>query len=235
MFFFKKYAMILFMRWRIRHFDRLESTSQTAKDFPVNSVIIADSQSGGRGRYGRTWESPKGNLYVSVVLTDYGYQTPLLAFVVGVSVAEALSDFGVCLKWPNDVLKDGKKLAGILLERTDDGRVIVGIGVNVASHPTRNMMYETASLEGRISVDETADRVLMSLDKILRLFETDGFSPIYRLWMDRATGVGGPVTVRLPNRQMQGIFKELSPDGALVLELPDKTIQKITAGDVFLI
>lgn len=235
MFFSKKYAIIPFMRWNIRHFDRLESTSQTAKDFPVNSVIIADSQSGGRGRYGRKWESPKGNLYLSVVLGDYGYQTPLLAFVVGVAVAEALSDFNVCLKWPNDILKSGKKLAGILLERTDDDRVIAGIGVNVASHPTQNMMYETASLAGKIAVDVVADRILTSLDKMLQLFESEGFSPIYHLWVDRAVGMGGPITVRLPDHQIRGIFKELSPDGALVLELPDKTIQKITAGDVFLI
>lgn len=223
------------MRWQITHFDRLESTSQTARDFPVNSVIIADSQSGGRGRYGRKWESPKGNLYLSAVLPDYGYQTPLLAFVVGVALADALSDFGVRLKWPNDVLLDGKKLAGILLERTDDGRIIAGIGVNVAFHPTQNVLYETESLKGQLSVEETANRILESLQNMLQLFETQGFTSIHRLWLFYALGIGGAVTVRLPDRQLQGVFKEFSPDGALVLELSDKTIQKITAGDVFLI
>ncbi len=221
------------MRWQIHHLDMVVSTNQTAHSFPVNSVIVAQQQSGGRGRYGRVWESPKGNLYLSVVVGDYEYQTPLLAFVAGVAVAEALSDYPVRLKWPNDVLLDGRKLAGILLERTDDGRTIIGIGVNVASNPTQGMLYETASLGGTVSVATVEANVLSALDMYLTQFETTGFAGIRDRWLHYAAGIGKEVTVRLPDRQLSGIFQEFSPEGALVLATSDKTIL-ISAGDVFL-
>lgn len=226
--------MVSPMKWQRHSFVEVVSTNQTALDFPVGSVIIADRQSGGRGRMGRRWISPPGNLYLSAVLSDYGPQTPLLALITGVAVAQALATFGVRLKWPNDVLLNGGKVAGILLEGTGDGRVIIGIGVNVMSHPTREMMYQTADLGGRWTRDQVADRILERLSVNLDLFANHGFEPLRRDWVSRAAGWGQTMTVHTPRGKVSGIFKDLSPQGELVLETPDKIIQKITAGDVFL-
>ena len=128
------------MKWSVNKFDQVVSTNETAKSFPIGSVIVASSQSGGKGRMGRCWMSPIGNLYLSAVIGEYDIQTPLLAFVVAVSVVDALKDFNVQLKWPNDVLLNDGKVAGILLERTEN-KIIIGIGVNIISNPTENVLY----------------------------------------------------------------------------------------------
>ena len=222
------------MKWFINKFDQVVSTNEIAKSFPVNSVIIASCQSGGKGRMGRCWMSPKGNLYLSAVVKEYDARTPLLAFVVAVSVADALKDFNVRLKWPNDVLLTGGKVAGILLERTEN-KIIVGIGVNIVSSPTENMLYKTAHLNGRITVEQAMDKILTALSENIAIFEDSGFERIRQKWLQVAKGLGQTIKVQQPNQTMIGVFKDLSPQGELVLELPDKTVQKITAGDVFLI
>lgn len=226
--------MVGFMKWQRHPFVEVVSTNQTALAFPIGSVIIAETQSGGRGRMGRVWCSPPGNLYLSAVVSDYGPRTPLLALVAGVAVAQALASFGVCLKWPNDVLLHGGKVAGILLEGTGDGRVIIGIGVNVVSHPSRAMMYQTADLGGRLTRDAVADLILDRLSVNLDLFATRGFEPLRREWVSLAAGLGQTMTVHTPRGTVSGTFKDLSPQGELILETPDKSVQKITAGDVFL-
>ena len=223
------------MEWSIETFDQVVSTNETAKNFPINTVVVASCQSGGKGRMGRTWVSPKGNLYLSAVVKDYDEKTPFIAFVVAVALAEALTDFNVRLKWPNDVLLNGGKLAGVLLERTDDKRVIIGVGVNVASCPTDGMIYKTASLNGQIEVEKVQEKILNALAENIALFEGKGFDVIREKWVHYAEGIGQTIKVQLPTQTLVGIFKELSPQGELVLELPDKTVQKITAGDVFFI
>lgn len=223
---------MLDMRWQIHYWDTVVSTNQTAQSLPVFSVVVAKQQSAGRGRYGRVWESPKGNLYLSAVVGDYGIKTPLLAFVVGVAVADALSDYSVRLKWPNDLLLNGKKVGGILLEKTEDNRTIIGIGVNVLSCPEKGMIYETACLGNKLPVSKIEKVILNALEQYLMLFETQGFSCIRDRWMNYVDKIGSHITVKMPDKQMSGIFKELSPEGALVLETSGKTCL-ITVGDVF--
>lgn len=222
------------MKWNVYHFDCLKSTNDTARSYPPNSVIVAAEQTAGRGRLGRVWQSKRGNLFLSAVVPDYGPQTPLLAFVTGLAVSDALADFGVRLKWPNDVLLNGGKVCGILLERTEENRIIVGIGVNVAVAPQAGMMYRTACLNGAITVQEVEDRVLKALERNLNDWEKNGFEPIRNRWLAKAAGLNENVKVNLPDIQITGVFKDLSPQGELVLETPDKTVQKIVAGDVFL-
>lgn len=220
------------MKFKKHHFDSLKSTNETAFSYEIGDVIIADKQTGGRGRYGKTWESPLGNLYMSIVLPDFGVDTGNLAFVLAVSVANALQKFGVCVKWPNDILLEGKKLVGILLERHDD-KIIAGIGVNVASSPKTEMAYETADLGGCLSVEEVSDLILSALSKALDVFQAKGLGAILEQWKHVAVGMGEPIRVNLPQGQIHGIFRDLSVSGALLLELPDKTITEITAGAVF--
>lgn len=222
------------MIWKKFTFETVDSTNKVAADYPIGSVIVANSQTSGRGRYGHTWVSDKGNLYMSAVLKTYDEQTPLMAFVVAVSVADALGKTGCSpqLKWPNDILLNGAKLAGILLEQVDD-KLIVGIGVNCASCPD-NLPYPATHLNGKIGADQLADLILEQLMYWTGLFETDGFMPIYHKWKSYAVGMGQTITVRLPNETLQGIFKDLSESGALLLQLPDNTVKHITAGVVLL-
>ena len=223
------------MKWQIKRFDEVESTNEIAIPLPAYSVVIATRQTKGRGRYGRKWESPSGNLYLSAVVDDFGKKTPLLAFLAGVSVAEALTKFKVRLKWPNDVLLNGGKVAGILLERTGKNTVIIGIGINVANAPIKNMMCKTASLNNRITLNEVEERLLNALGNNLDLFQNDKFDLIQKKWLSYAEGIGQKIQVHLPDQTLTGLFTQLSPQGELILETPDKIVHKISAGDVFLI
>lgn len=223
------------MKWNIHIFDTLKSTNETAFSYEPYSVIIAKEQTAGRGRCGRSWLGEKGNLYMSVVLHDYQEKSPLLAFVTGVSVAEALSDFQVRLKWPNDILLNGKKLAGILLEREED-KIIAGIGVNVAKAPqSTDLIYPVTSLEGKKEAQEIAQDIIKSLTKWLEIFEKEGFEPVRLKWMTLAEGLNRQIEVKLPCEKITGRFVDISSQGAILLETEKKTIRQITAGDVRLL
>ncbi len=221
------------MIWKKFTFETVDSTNKVAADYPIGSVIVANSQTRGHGRYGHTWVSETGNLYLSAVLKTYGEKTPLMAFVVAVCVAEALAQTGIVvqLKWPNDVLLNGAKLAGILLEQAED-KLIVGIGVNCQSCPD-NLPYPATHLNGQIKADDLQNILLDKLTYWMDLFETEGFMPIYHKWKSYAMGIGEKISVRLPNETITGIFKDLSVSGALILTLPDKTEKQVTAGVVF--
>ena len=223
------------MEWKIKRFDEVQSTNESAKLMPAGSVVIAESQTGGRGRYGRVWVSPKGNLYLSAVVPEQGGRTPVLAVVAGVAVIEALSDFPALLKWPNDVLINGGKVAGILLEKTERGTVVIGIGINVLSNPTEKMMYKTESLNGKISLNQLEENLLHALSVNVDLLIQNRFDLIREKWIKKAVGLGEMIEVHLTNKTIRGYFKEFSPQGELILETPDKIVHKITAGDVFLI
>lgn len=220
------------MKFKKYDFETLKSTNETAVEYEPGAVIIAREQTGGRGRYGKKWESPRGNLYMSVVLTDMGQEAGNLAFVIAVAVARALKEFNVQVKWPNDILLDGKKLVGILLERAEN-KIIAGIGVNIVSAPKANMAYETADLGGAMTVNQVVDKILIELSNVLDILNTQGFPVILTQWKQYAIGMGTPILVNLPGAQLQGIFRDLSLSGALMLELPDKTITEVTAGTVF--
>jgi BirA family biotin operon repressor/biotin-[acetyl-CoA-carboxylase] ligase len=221
------------MKWDIHQFETLESTNMTARSCPPGTVVMAETQTAGRGRYGRTWQSPKGNLYMSLVLPDMGKNTPYIAFLTAVAVADSLPDFNVSLKWPNDVLLDGKKLAGILVEKVGD-KVIVGIGVNIISNPTENVLYPTASLEGRLRPMTVAKRILLQYNTLLELLDKKGFKAIRARWLSCAKGLGQAMSVHLADSEVQGIFKGISATGALLLK-EKRSTRKITVGDVFLI
>ena len=209
-------------------------------------VVTAERQLQGRGRRGRVWTSPAGNLYAS-----FGFcpLVPLarfaeLSFIAALGVAEMATEVvgsaaSIRCKWPNDVLADGAKLSGILLEtgKTASGRdaVIMGIGVNVASAPT-DTPYPAAALSA-LAPDVTVERVLAMLS--LRLtawtetWERQGFAGVRRAWLDMADGLGGPVIARLSDGELHGRFEGLDDDGALLLRQDDDTVRRITAGDVF--
>ena len=214
-------------------FDRVSSTQDIAKTYPVGSVIVAKQQDKGRGRMGRTWVSEPGNLFFSAVLPEY--EKPYLyGFVASLSVAEALASYSPRLKWPNDVLLQNKKVCGLLLEHEND-KVILGVGVNIVSSPKEGMLYETISLKdvGPVpTVEQLLTVCLTCLEKNIQQLMDSGFAPIRRRWLEYAMGLGQHIRVALPNETLEGEFEGLTEEGFLRLRLSDGQIKIIVAGDV---
>lgn len=220
-------------------------------------VVWAGEQSAGRGRRGREWVSRPGNLYASLLLMrpDFATEKAMqLSFIAANGLAEAVSSVladgtSVTCKWPNDILVEGRKVSGILLETStvgngvgNDGNpqwLIIGFGVNIEHFPG-DAEFPATSLIGEGADMERATPALL-LATICRRFHAGlatwrklGFAPVREAWLSRAHGLGGPVRVRLERRSLDGTFKELDDDGALILETGAGETRRITAGDVFL-
>jgi BirA family biotin operon repressor/biotin-[acetyl-CoA-carboxylase] ligase len=233
--------------------DRVDSTNAEAKRLAgagaeAGTVVRARVQEQGRGRRGRAWSSPPGNLYCSVLLrpTAAPGEVGQLSFVTALAVGEALESLlpaerQVRLKWPNDVLVNGAKVSGILIETAATGGgpvqfAIVGTGINVASFPENAERPATSlAAEGAdAGVDAVLEVYLAALDGWLGRWRAQGFAPVRATWLERATGVGDAVEVRLPERTLTGTFEALDEHGALVLADATGQRRAITAGDVFL-
>ncbi|MBS7539966.1 biotin--[acetyl-CoA-carboxylase] ligase [Ancylobacter lacus] len=224
----------------------VEALSRASGTAPL--WVVAERQTNGRGRRGRPWSSPVGNLYGSLLLVDAGppARLPELCFVAALALYDAvravtfLDPLRVDLKWPNDVLVDGGKLAGILIEGTvrPDGlnATVIGFGVN-CSHFPEDTPYRATSLAAAGCPTEP-EALLASLDAAMlkRLEQWDrgaGFAVLCEDWCRHASGLGRPVTVRLGHRETGGIFEALDANGAMVLRHADGTRETINAGDVF--
>jgi len=234
--------------------DSVDSTNEEAKrrargGAPDKTLICAGMQTAGRGRGGRSWVSPPGNLYLSLVLRPAcpPRRAAELGFVAAVALEAALQDIAadlpVTFKWPNDVLLHGRKLAGILIEADSHGAdaldwLVLGVGVNVASHPAGTAVPATSlTAEGLagIAVETVRDAFAGRFLAAMQDWQRQGFGPIRERWRERAAGIGSVITVRLPNATLRGTFVDLDADGALLLapETNDGSVQRITAGDVF--
>ena len=203
--------------------------------------LRAERQVAGRGRQGRAWASPPGNLYASTLvrLRPSDPPAPTLALVAGVAVEEVVSTFlgGARLKWPNDMLLGPAKLAGILLERAGDA-VIVGVGINLAHHPDLPDRPTTSlAVHGIDVTPETAAEMLdEAFARWLQRWRGEGTQPVRARWLERAHPVGTALTARLPDGStLDGLFDGLDADGALLLRLASGTRRVIHAGDVFLL
>jgi BirA family biotin operon repressor/biotin-[acetyl-CoA-carboxylase] ligase len=213
--------------------------------------ILAHRQTQGRGRRGRPWVDPVGNFAASLTLfpTTPPAQTALRSFIAALSLYQALVQLGVAaehlsLKWPNDVLLNGRKLAGILLEASvlPDGRavLIVGIGVNLQTAPTADALEARAlgpcSLQTETGLHIQPENLLNAIAAQFAQYEdqfiTHGFAPIRRAWLDRAAFIGAPITARVGPDAIDGIFADVDADGALILQT-DHGRRAIAAADVF--
>ncbi|MBI5165088.1 MAG: biotin--[acetyl-CoA-carboxylase] ligase [Magnetospirillum sp.] len=213
------------------------ASSEAAADF---LVLTACEQSAGRGRRGRTWISPPGNLHCSVLLKVPGLAVAAqIGFVAAVALVDALAELAPAVdfrcKWPNDVLATGHKLAGMLLEPAGDGWVVLGLGVDVIAAPLGVEFPATCLAELGCGAD--ADAVLFAFCRHLapwmNRWRSAGFAPIRAAWTARAQGVGEPVAVRLEGETRHGIFAGLDEEGALLLDAAAGVVQRIMAGDVF--
>ena len=209
--------------------------------------ITAREQTAGRGRRGNTWSSPPGNLYATLLMKDPASprHAPQLSFVAALAVHDAILDCapqlrrGLALKWPNDVLCSGAKLAGILLEgHWLDARLAlaIGIGVNCLHHPSQTSYPASDLAAAGVKVPPDDLFAVLSRAMIGRLDQWrsgKGFSAVRSDWLDRAGGLGEEIKVRLPDRTLVGRFEALDEAGCLLLRLADGTMKTVVAGDVF--
>jgi BirA family transcriptional regulator, biotin operon repressor / biotin---[acetyl-CoA-carboxylase] ligase len=239
-------------------FDRVDSTNLAAKRLAAAgaahlTLVLAKEQTAGRGRLGRRWSSLAGNVYWSMILRPTVSWPALgtLPFVSALSVKKCLdlltggrTNFSI--KWPNDVLCDGKKICGILHESEGGGRpgqsasIVVGIGINVDEHPATDVLYPTTSLRsegygiGRDVVITELTRIYIDL---LSLWLASGYAAIRNDLTTSMTGIGTRITVRKgidPAQHRSGLFKGLDDHGRLILEVAPGVEDAIAVGDVFL-
>jgi len=237
--------------FRLVAYKTIGSTNDEAKRLarvgePAGLVICAERQTAGRGRRGRAWFSPLGNLYASMLLRPRcrAAEAAQLGFVAALSVADAIAELaptiGVRCKWPNDVLANGKKIAGILLETEMTSGdmpdfIVLGIGANLVSSPP-DTPYPATSLAEEGAAGITPRLMVMALTRRFAewssMWREGGFAPIRAAWLSRAAGLGETIQVRLERATLDGRFLDLDGDGALLLGTPSGE-RRIAAGEVF--
>ena len=205
--------------------------------------LRAGRQTGGRGRMGRAWESPAGNLYCStLVRLRAGDPPPHLLALVAANTVHALvaplCEGQARIKWPNDVLVDGAKIAGILLERAGDS-IVVGIGINVVGHP-EGLDRPVTSLAAQGAADAQASALIERLAELfahwLAIWRAQGLDPVRAHWLLNAHASGTAMRVVQPDGEtVEGTFDTLDQQGMLILRLANGDTRAIHAGDILLI
>ena len=232
------------INWQIYSYETLESTNDEIRRFCSGKnqyvVVQTKKQTAGRGRRGRTWQSLAGHLFFSVAFEFDLRNLGALVLISALSVLQTVCAFApnadVELKWPNDVLLNGSKVCGILLEKGPENYMIIGIGVNVAQSPDNAaMLYPTTSLKkAGISTDANAflQRFLPIFAANLEDFAQSGTEPIRRAWLSHAAGLNRPIIVKQEKTELHGIFQGLDSDGRLLLQ-HNNQITAVSVGDVF--
>lgn len=250
----KKNLTTRFIGADIYLFDAIDSTNSHAHKLAKEgakegTVVLSESQSRGKGRLGRSWFSPSGtNIYLSVILRPQmpASQITLLTFAAAIAVAKAIRDItglDADIKWPNDILIKGKKVAGILSEmdaKSDTIRfVVIGIGINVNLEKKDiplELMDKATSI--KIESNSTIDRmnlicrVLENLEKWYNLFERNGANDIIKEWKSLAITIGRDVKVQSGNSFVEGRAVDIDENGALLIKDRNGVIQKVLSGDV---
>jgi BirA family biotin operon repressor/biotin-[acetyl-CoA-carboxylase] ligase len=238
--------------YRLLRYETIGSTNDEAKarargGAAEGTLIWAGEQTAGRGRRGRAWLSPPGNLYLSLVLRPEApaARAAQLGFVAALGLGDAIAalcgpPLDIRCKWPNDILAGGRKLAGMLLESevADNAAidfVVIGVGVNLASKPG-GVEYPATSLSEEgfpgIAPEQLLQSYVRRFDFWVRIWRTEGFAPIREAWLARAAGLGTDIRVRLERTTLFGRFLDLDDDGALVIQTAEGR-RRVAAGDVF--
>jgi BirA family transcriptional regulator, biotin operon repressor / biotin---[acetyl-CoA-carboxylase] ligase len=239
---------------RVIHYDRIGSTNDEARRLaregaPEGTIICAREQTAGRGRRGRVWASPPGNLYASLIVRPDcpAGKAAQLGFAAGLAVGDAVraklpAIVGLSYKWPNDVLVCGRKLAGILLEsetkvgpEADEAFVIVGIGVNLVSSPREVDFPATSVVEEGLDPPPPSalvDEIMKHFQGWLQRWRIAGFAPVRTAWLAHAASIGELIRLRLEATTLHGRFVDIDHEGALLLETTAER-RRISAGEIF--
>ena len=243
----------VFGKQEIQYFVETDSTNTCAKALalegaPEGTLVAAEAQTGGRGRLGRAWYSPPGQaVYLSLVLRPRmsPLDVPKITLIAAVAAAEAvrtISPVAVRIKWPNDLLVRGKKIAGILTEAGTEadviGYVIVGLGLNVNTEgfpePIRNtatsLFLETGT---RFSRAQLVREYLTRFEEAYERTSREGFAPIIERWKTLSDAMGRRVAVEMLEERLVGRVRDVDADGFLVVEEDGGAIRRVFSGDVF--
>ena len=239
-------------------YKKVDSTNDIAyhlaeKGVKEGTVILAEEQSKGKGRQGRSWASPsKGGIYMSCILRpkiapNELPRVTLLAAVATARAIRAVTSLDVSIKWPNDIMLDGKKVCGILTEmKAEQDRaafIILGIGVNVNT-PVKQLPKGSTSLKdelarrgvkGSISRVELTKNILEKLDELYSLSERKGFSSVIEAWKGLSAMIGSRVKVTLSNRTFEGLAHDIDPDGSLIVRQDSGVLEKLSSGDIMMV
>ena len=255
------------IKWRLKtnvfgkeiiSYKKIDSTNDIAYQLAENgvkegTVIMAEEQSKGKGRQGRAWASPsKGGIYMSCILRPKiaPNEIPRVTLLAAVAAARAIrtvTSLDVSIKWPNDIMLDGKKVCGILTEmKAEQDRaafVILGIGINVNT-PARQLPKGSASLRdellrrgirGKVSRVELTKNILERLEELYTLSERKGFASVIEAWKGLSAMLGARVKITLPNRTFEGLAHDIDPDGSLIVRLDSGVLEKLPSGDVMMV
>ena len=232
--------------------DEIDSTNEEARRRAASGEkgplwITAVRQTSGRGRRGRVWQSPGGNLAATLLLRPDkpAAECAQLSFAAALAVSDMLSAFApqadLALKWPNDVLAGGRKIAGILLESESGAGgkanwLAAGIGVNLKAFPDDTDFPATALAALGVLPPDPKDALLHLAAAFAKWYEVwlaQGFLPVREAWLARAAGLGTRIRARLANEEISGVFQGIDETGALLLGQPGGVTRTISAGEVF--
>ena len=227
--------------WRLEVFDNIDSTSdfcraRALEGEPEGLAVLAGWQTAGRGSRGREWLSERGNLFMSVLLRpeDHARDVGHWALLAGVAVTEALDRSDIALKWPNDILRDGKKLGGILIEAQADslGRlefVVIGIGLNLRSSP----VVEGRDLTALTRPPVPGAMANAILHRLTFWRQVHDWRMVREAWLRHALPTGTSMTLRQANVRISGNFAGLADDASMLLEIGG-TIKSYSSGEIWL-
>ncbi len=224
-------------------YDEVCSTNDVIKQYYQeykNIIISAKSQTNGRGRRGRTWSGQSGNLYFTYNVHIKDNCLSQLVCIIGLSMAKTIKSLAenldVKIKWPNDVLVNGKKISGILLEKIEDSNWAVGIGVNILNSPDlENVVYQATSLKENGIILDRIEFLVYYLKQFMADFDNynkNGFNQVQENWLKLAYNYQQNITIKNDKSVMSGVFSGLDENGYLLLE-ENNEIKRVVAGDLF--
>ena len=223
---------------KLYYFDSIDSTNEYAKSLinkaPEGTVILADQQTEGKGRFEKKWYSPADGIWMSVILRPPDIS--LISIAAGISVCEGLHMMGILagLKWPNDILLNGKKIGGILTEIVDE-TVILGIGLNLNIRRFPKELMSIASsvfLETKKHLDKKMvfDLICKQLDDWYAVLKSSKIKRLLEKWRLYTVLLGQEVTIEMGEKELTGRVLDISNDGGLMLMLPNRKVERVLGG-----
>lgn len=234
------------MDWNIEKRDTVSSTQDALRevlllrvDTPEGYGILARSQTKGRGRHGRVWQSDAGNFYLSFILRPNctPQEVGQISLLTGLAVAQVLEGLiggmgDIRLKWPNDVQVNGRKISGILIEREGQA-LLVGVGINIGNAPHEQAIALDDMTDERNDCGAVLDVFLKTFGGLYRQWQEQGFAEIREMWLARSFAAGASVQVKIGGDPKEGMFHDIDMEGNLLMKGADNALVRVSSGDVY--